>query len=88
MLFNLIGALLVALWIIIDENDGLEATITSNHYAWTYGPTVVLACMVVVLSEIDYLVRLLQPWKSLQNGATAKRSMLLDYVSSFRVQTL
>ncbi|CAI6339958.1 unnamed protein product [Periconia digitata] len=88
-LFVAIGVALIALWAAISRGDGIQLTVTSSHYAWTYGPTAILILIVGLWRQVDYYTMILQPWKNLQEGpGAASRSLLLDYVSPFWVNAL
>ena len=93
ILFSLIfvacAASLIALDRVMEAQDGLPLTITSNEYSWTYGPTAILVIILSFWRRIDYYYKSIQPWKELQSGPTpASRSVLLDYVSPFQLQTM
>jgi Protein of unknown function (DUF3433) len=70
--------------------DGFPLTLTSNHYAWTYGPTAILVVIVSLWRQADYCCKVNQPWQELSRGASpATESVLLDYmwplqITSFR----
>ncbi|KAF3762097.1 hypothetical protein M406DRAFT_76212 [Cryphonectria parasitica EP155] len=56
--------------------------LTTNHYAWTYGPTVILTIVGSIWTQIEYWCKVLQPWRELKNRpGPAQRTLLLDYVS-------
>lgn len=73
----------------MEAQDGLPLTITSSEYSWTYGPTAILVIILSFWRRIDYYYKSIQPWRELQSGPTpASRSVLLDYVSPFQLQTM
>ncbi|KAL9109162.1 MAG: hypothetical protein Q9227_006087 [Pyrenula ochraceoflavens] len=85
-LFALTIAALLALRSAVTQEHGLTLTVTTSHYAWKYGPTAILICLVTLWRQVDYFSKLLQPWKNMQQGhVAAARSVLLDYVSQFPV---
>ncbi|KIX95762.1 uncharacterized protein Z520_08470 [Fonsecaea multimorphosa CBS 102226] len=82
LLFLALVAGLVILWRFAQIKDGIRTAITSNHYAWTYGPTALLVLIGVPWRQVDFHCRTLAPWSHLRRGPTsAKGSLLLDYVS-------
>ncbi|KAH7183687.1 uncharacterized protein B0J16DRAFT_322421 [Fusarium flagelliforme] len=83
------AATLNALDRVVKVKHGLPLTITSSEYSWTYGPTAILVIILSFWRRIDYYYKSIQPWKELQSGPTpASRSVLLDYVSPFQLQTM
>lgn len=63
------------------QDHGFEL-LTTNHYAWTYGPTAVLTIVMSIWTRISYWGKLLQPWQELKTGPTsAEKTVLLDYIS-------
>jgi hypothetical protein len=85
VLFTVLWISLIAIWIVIDKQHGLRLALSSNHYAWTYGPTAVLVVVVSLWRQVDYHCKALQPWSEMSKGSCpASRSMLLDYVSPFQ----
>ncbi|OAP59053.1 hypothetical protein AYL99_06351 [Fonsecaea erecta] len=82
LLFLALVAGLVILWRFAQIRNGIRTAITSNHYAWTYGPTALLVLIGVPWRQVDFHCRALAPWSHLRRGPTpAKRSLLLDYIS-------
>lgn len=76
----LVGLLL--LYYFSEVNHGLSTQISSNHYAWTYGPTAILVLVTSAWRQVDFCCRILAPWKHLTVRATSpERSLLLDYIS-------
>lgn len=70
------------------RNNGIEL-LTSNHYAWTYGPTALFVVITSFWRLMDFNCKALAPWVELHKGpSTADRSMWLDHISSFLVSTV
>ncbi|XHG08813.1 hypothetical protein AWENTII_011904 [Aspergillus wentii] len=63
-------------------NDGNGiAVLSTDHYAWMYGPTAVLVVVAGCWRQADYWCKTLVPWRELQqNWTSPDRSLLLDYV--------
>ncbi|KAI0550611.1 hypothetical protein F4679DRAFT_199337 [Xylaria curta] len=87
MAIFLISALgLVLIWYLAQCYDGIPLTITTNHYAWTYGPTAVLTVIVSLWRQVNYCSMINQPWQELHNGPQqASKTVLLDYVWPFQL---
>lgn len=80
-LLTLLSAATIVLWRLSVQDHGFEL-LTTNHYAWTYGPTAVLTIIMSIWTQIAYCAKLLQPWQELKRGPTsAEQSVLLDYIS-------
>ncbi|KAF2149794.1 hypothetical protein K461DRAFT_34005 [Myriangium duriaei CBS 260.36] len=78
----------VLLWKLSRVDHGYQVP-NSSHYTWTYGPTAVLTLTMGLWKPVVYSCKLLQPWKQLQRGpSSAKRSLLLDYVSPLEIVSL
>lgn len=89
ILFALLSATLIALWRIVSTQNGLSLSLTSSHYAWTYGPTAVLIIVVSLWRQVDYYCKLTQSWREMTNKqANADQSVLLDYISTNRIISL
>ncbi|KAI0165795.1 hypothetical protein GGR57DRAFT_497270 [Xylariaceae sp. FL1272] len=43
ILFALVWISLIVLWEYGKRNDGIAITLSTSHYSWAYGPTVILA---------------------------------------------
>ncbi|KAL8862737.1 MAG: hypothetical protein Q9178_000679 [Gyalolechia marmorata] len=87
--FTLCWLILVVLYRVASSEHGLSLTITSSHYAWTYGPTVILTCLLSFWRQVDYYCRLTQPWRQLaKKASSAQESVLLDYVSPMYATSL
>src|SRR5271155_3298105 len=88
VLFGLLAAVLIFLWHFSDMDDGF-ALLTSNHYAWTYGPTAILVLVVSIWRQVDFWCKSLTPWQVLKTGnATSAKSMLLDYISPLQTTSI
>jgi hypothetical protein len=81
-LFVSLAASLIVLWILNNVYHGFPLVLSTYHYAWTYGPTAVLICVIALWRQVDYHCKLMQPWQELDKGQVgAERSILLDYLS-------
>ena len=88
-LFLALTVALVILWHFTRLNNGIKTDITTNHYAWTYGPTAMLVIISIAWNQVDFNCRTLAPWAHLRSGPTsARQSLLLDYVSPALPKTL
>ena len=88
-LFTSLWVTLIILWRIVEINDGLSLTLTSNHYAWTYGPTAILVVILSIWRQVDYHCKLIQPWREMiSTDSTPQRSLLLDYISPMQIVSL
>ncbi|KAI0451432.1 hypothetical protein F5B21DRAFT_527961 [Xylaria acuta] len=78
----------IAVWRISDESHGF-ALITTNHYAWTYGPTAILVIITSLWRQIEHWCKILQPWQQMkEKPVSATESVLLDYVSPIIITSL
>lgn len=66
--------------------NGLPFFLTTNHYAWTYGPTAVLTVVVGLWRKVNGCAMVNQPWQELRNGPQpADKTVLLDYMWPLQV---
>lgn len=87
--FTTLGLILVILYHVASSEHGLSLTVTSSHYVWTYGPTVILTFVLSLWRQVDYYCKLTQPWREMAaKPATPQQSVLLDYVSPMYVISL
>lgn len=85
-LFASMAASLIVLWAVNNSSHGFRPLLSTNHYAWTYGPTAILVCVLALWRQVDYYCKLVQPWQDLSKGEVdAKCSMLLDHLSPMLV---
>lgn len=88
-LFVALAVALIVLWFTNNALGGYPTTLSSNHYAWTYGPTAVLVVVISFWRQVDYHCKVIQPWKELRNGPTdGTHSVLLDYLSPLQIISL
>ncbi|KAJ8132865.1 hypothetical protein O1611_g763 [Lasiodiplodia mahajangana] len=88
-LFTLLWIGLIILWQFDAHNNGIEITLSTSHYAWTYGPTAIIATIVVVWRRVEYHCKVIQPWKEMKHHTLgASQNLLLDYVSPLQFITL
>jgi hypothetical protein len=78
---------LILLWHFAAVKDGIEPRLSKSYYSWTYGPTAILVVVVSLWRQVDHECKALSPWRELQQGSDASRSLLLDYISPLQVQT-
>ncbi|KAK5083704.1 hypothetical protein LTR05_006208 [Lithohypha guttulata] len=75
---------IAVLWHFSDALDGFNVG-NVNHYILTYGPTAMLVWIVAAWRQIDFHTKRTAPWRALSEGPVlAKKSILLDYISSFQ----
>ncbi|EXJ93202.1 hypothetical protein A1O3_01759 [Capronia epimyces CBS 606.96] len=87
-IFATCAGALVAIWQINTRNDGFRL-VTTNHYSWTYSPTAIIVILVAIWRQVDQTCKLLLPWQVLQKAdASAKTSVLLDYISPLQIVSL
>ncbi|KAM0706042.1 hypothetical protein Q7P35_007402 [Cladosporium inversicolor] len=88
-LFASLAAGLIILWHANQAQNGFRTALTTNHYAWTYGPTAILTIILSLWRQVDYHCKLMQPWNELSKGSSdADRSLLLDYLSPIHTTSL
>ena len=88
-LFASLAIALVALWSSNKAQKGFPITLSSNHYAWTYGPTAMLIIVISFWRQVEYHCKMMQPWLVLRNGPTdGAHSVLLDYLSPLQIFSL
>ncbi|KAI1291624.1 hypothetical protein F5Y03DRAFT_30422 [Xylaria venustula] len=88
-LFTTLWISILLLWRYDIKHNGFGITISSSHYSWTYGPTLLLTIIVSFWRQVDYYCKISQPWMSMGfRIADARKSLLLDYVSPFELKSL
>ncbi|KAF5584084.1 hypothetical protein FPCIR_8775 [Fusarium pseudocircinatum] len=89
LIFTALAASLIALKCASDSKDGFPLNFSSSEYSWTYGPTAVLVIILSFWRRVDYYYKATQPWRELESGPVpGSRSLLLDYVSPFQLQSV
>ncbi|KAI0185467.1 hypothetical protein EV127DRAFT_373032 [Xylaria flabelliformis] len=84
--FIMLALGLILIWHLVYIYDGIPLTLTTNHYAWTYGPTAVLTVIVSLWRQVNYCTMINQPWQELHNGPQqASKTVLLDYIWPLQV---
>jgi len=69
-----------------DRDGGYHVSSSTEHYAWTYIPTLVMVMLVALWRQIDYHVKSLMPWKELSLGPLGPfDTVLVDYISNFQI---
>ena len=87
-LFLLLGLSLILINHFVTRYRGLPLSLTDNHYAWTYGPTVILVLVVGLWRRVNYCCMVNQPWHELSNGPqTAAKTVLLDYLWPLQINS-
>ncbi|KAI1271663.1 hypothetical protein F5Y07DRAFT_382289 [Xylaria sp. FL0933] len=80
-LFLLFAVGLILIWHFANHYKGIPLTLTTNHYAWTYGPTAILTIVVSLWRRVNYCTMVNQPWQELHNGPQdATKTVLLGYI--------
>ncbi|KAF5721021.1 hypothetical protein FMUND_3925 [Fusarium mundagurra] len=89
LIFAALAVSLIALKSVSDSHDSFPLNSSSSEYSWTYGPTAVLVIVLSFWRRVDYYYKAAEPWRELQSGPVlGSRSLLLDYVSPFQLQSL
>ncbi|KAI1744304.1 hypothetical protein F4680DRAFT_289185 [Xylaria scruposa] len=80
-LFIIFSAGLILMWYLINHYNGIPLTLTTNHYAWTYGPTAIFTVVLSLWRQVNYCTMVNQPWHELYHGPQdAAKTVLLDYI--------
>ncbi|KAI0196216.1 hypothetical protein EV127DRAFT_497557 [Xylaria flabelliformis] len=80
-LFIIFSAGLILMWLLINRYNGIPLTLTTNHYAWTYGPTAIFTVVLSLWRQVNYCIMVNQPWHELHHGPQdAAKTVLLDYI--------
>src|SRR4051812_14455358 len=66
LFMSLVAALLVLKH--FNTHNGGFGLITTNHYAYTYGPTAALVFIVAMWRQVDHHCKTLAPWESLKQA--------------------
>lgn len=85
-LFACLAASLVILRRIDISSNGFSPN--TSHYAWTYGPTAVFTVVLSLWRQVDYHVKMMQPWQELKRSSTASNTVLLDYIAPLNITSL
>lgn len=79
---------LLILWHYSQHGDGFRLFLSSNHFIWTYSPTAVFVIIVSLWRQVDYHVKVSQPWKVLlKTSSPAKTTILLDYLWPLQINS-
>ncbi|SMR54528.1 unnamed protein product [Zymoseptoria tritici ST99CH_3D1] len=85
-LFTAMCVSLLVLWRLNKSQNGFRTTLSTNHYAWTYGPTAILVVVLSLWRQVDYYCKVMQPWQVLHRGCrNAAQTVLLDYVAPLNI---
>lgn len=83
-----LSVLLAVGWYLSHKKDGFNTPIVSQSVL-TYTPTAVMLLIISLWRQVDYRCKTAAPWDELRKSpATATRSVLLDYVSTFQAISL
>ena len=89
ILFIVLTAVLIVLWVVSETRDGFYVKNPHGHQFFQYIPTILLVFIVAFWRQVDYHVKSLIPWDELQRGPVgSKKSLLLDYISPLQVVSL
>ncbi|KLJ07498.1 hypothetical protein EMPG_17014 [Blastomyces silverae] len=89
ILFTVLWIALLVLWLFVERDNGLEIVPSSNRYAWILSPVAVMIIVVGLWRQVDYHCKAAYPWHKMRKGlASAGKSMVLDYISDFQVNSL
>ncbi|KAI0546007.1 hypothetical protein F4679DRAFT_587934 [Xylaria curta] len=84
----MIWVALIVLWHYSLLNDGITISLSTSHYAWTYGPTVIITVIASLWRQVDYHCKIAQPWKEMNySPVNASKGLLLDYISPVQIIT-
>ncbi|EEQ87024.2 uncharacterized protein BDCG_02144 [Blastomyces dermatitidis ER-3] len=88
ILFAVLWIALLVLWLFVVRDNGLEIVPTSNRYVWRFSPVAVMIIVVGLWRQVDCHCKAAYPWHEMRKGlASAGKSMVLDYVSDFQVNS-
>ncbi|KAI0543667.1 hypothetical protein F4679DRAFT_592474 [Xylaria curta] len=88
IVFTIMWVTLIILWRYALQNNGFAITLSTSHYSWTYGPTVIITFVSTLWRRVDYHCKLTRPWKEMNKGPVdSSKSLLLDYISPLQVTT-
>ena len=77
---------LIVLWYVDKSWNEIRLSLSTSHYAWTYGPTAILVAILSFWRQVDYHIKLSQPWSELRTAfAPADSNVLLDYLSPLQI---
>lgn len=82
--FTVLVAILEALLVISDQNNGLASPPEGRQYIWKFAPTVVLTIIALGWDRVTFQTQMLAPWHRMQKSKTiADKSVVLDYLDMF-----
>lgn len=81
-LFILLAISLGIIKYFVAQRNGLSLSFTDNHYLLTYGPTMLLTCVVSLWRRVNCCSMVSQPWHDLSSSSPqdAAKTVLLDYL--------
>ena len=89
LLFTILWATTILLLHSNIRMNGFPLVLTSNHYTWTFGPTIALTIIISLWRQVDYHCKLVQPWSQMLEGPVQpSTSLLLDYLSPSQLVSL
>ncbi|KAI6093218.1 hypothetical protein F4821DRAFT_266644 [Hypoxylon rubiginosum] len=68
MLFTCLWIALILLMHYNNQQNGFSLALSSSHYTWTYGPTVILTIVISLWRQVDYHCKSSQPWSEMKRG--------------------
>lgn len=81
--------ILQTLLAVSDRHHGLGESEEKLHYLWTYGPTAFLTLIAALWARVVCQAKILAPWERMIKGsAEPKRSVLLDYLSTWQPKSI
>ncbi|OJD20409.1 hypothetical protein ACJ73_08256 [Blastomyces percursus] len=88
ILFTVLWIALLVLWLFVERDNGLEIVPTSNSYVWRFSSVAAMIIVVGLWRQVDCHCKAVYPWHEMRKGlASAEKSMVLDYVSDFQVNS-
>ncbi|TRX90286.1 hypothetical protein FHL15_008831 [Xylaria flabelliformis] len=69
-------------------NDGIAIPLSTSHYAWTYGSTVIITVIASLWQRVDYHCKLARPWEEMKHSSVdSSKGLRLDYISPIQIIT-
>ncbi|KAI0405028.1 hypothetical protein F4802DRAFT_211548 [Xylaria palmicola] len=87
--FAALAVTIQALLAFSNQNQGLAKSDANLHFAFKYGPTLVLTVVAALWSRVEFQAQMDAPWRRLARGPiSAEKSLLLDYQDYFAPKAL
>ncbi|CAI4215826.1 unnamed protein product [Parascedosporium putredinis] len=96
--FLILAALIVLLWAISKQRNGLTAAKESLYYLWMFSPTIAFTVLLSVWTRVDYQIKRYMPWIQLAHSTSpnarrqrgspidSRRALFLDYANMAQVK--